>query len=267
MSFTTPCFIRKNTPELQEKLAELGYKRYGNPFQIIDNSRLITTLDGEYVPYNVPLDNSWIDCGINESLFLAVAALQDDSDAHQWFIDKENKWLQCQRKTIREFIDIAVMRGYGVSDLRKATVPELIEHFKIGEGRKFTFGKHKGEFILEIIRKQPWYVEWLLKNVDRFKLSQEELLFYNQTCTDWQEAWDNVRYAFKRGPGAAKEIYKTVEAYKKGEINPHPSSATFHLGLLNGIQQQFSKAIEYNPYSEWNEIDDICFGCDPMALF
>jgi hypothetical protein len=26
MGFTTPCFIRKNTPELRKKLAELGYK-------------------------------------------------------------------------------------------------------------------------------------------------------------------------------------------------------------------------------------------------
>lgn len=26
MSFTTPCFIRKNTPELRDKLRELGYK-------------------------------------------------------------------------------------------------------------------------------------------------------------------------------------------------------------------------------------------------
>ena len=25
MSFTTPCFIRKNTPELRNKLKELGY--------------------------------------------------------------------------------------------------------------------------------------------------------------------------------------------------------------------------------------------------
>ena len=25
MGFTTPCFIRKNTPELRKKLEELGY--------------------------------------------------------------------------------------------------------------------------------------------------------------------------------------------------------------------------------------------------
>lgn len=63
MGFTTAAFIRRNTPELRKKLEELGYKKYGNPFQITDDSKLITTIDGEYVPYNVPLDDSFIDCG------------------------------------------------------------------------------------------------------------------------------------------------------------------------------------------------------------
>lgn len=29
MGFTTPCFIRKNTPELRKKLEELGYEILG----------------------------------------------------------------------------------------------------------------------------------------------------------------------------------------------------------------------------------------------
>ena len=29
MGFTTPCFIRKNTPELRKKLEELGYRLFG----------------------------------------------------------------------------------------------------------------------------------------------------------------------------------------------------------------------------------------------
>lgn len=131
------------------------------------------------------------------------------------------------------------------------------------KGRKFTFGKHKGEFILEVIRKQPWYIEWLFENVDWFKLSQEELDFYNQTCVDFKEAWENVRYAFKRGDGASEEMYKTVEAYKRGEIKSRPCN----IGDLDSVQRQFSKAIEYDPYSEFNEVDDIVFGCNPMALF
>jgi hypothetical protein len=133
MGFTTPCFIRKNTLELRKKLEELGYKKYGNPFQITDDSKLITTLDGEYVPYNVPLDDSFIDCGTNEELFLAIAALRDDTDDSQWFVyPPENSWFICvdddinyARENIRESVQAAWFHCS-----HKATVEELIKHFK-----------------------------------------------------------------------------------------------------------------------------------------
>lgn len=125
MGFTTAAFIRRNTPELRKKLEELGYKNYGNPFQITDDSKLITTIDGEYVPYNVPLDDSFIDCGTNEELFLAIAALQDDTDRKQWFTDGYH-WEICPDEVayINAWID-----RYGYSP-HKATVEELIKHFK-----------------------------------------------------------------------------------------------------------------------------------------
>jgi hypothetical protein len=133
MGFTTAAFIRRNTPELRKKLEELGYKKYGNPFQITDDSKLITTIDGEYVPYNVPLDDSFIDCGTNENLFLAIAALRDDTDDSQWFVyPPENSWFICvdddinyARENIRESVQAAWFHCS-----HKATVEELIEHFK-----------------------------------------------------------------------------------------------------------------------------------------
>ena len=36
MGFTTPCFIRKNTPELRKKLEEL---RYNHPTDVIEDER------------------------------------------------------------------------------------------------------------------------------------------------------------------------------------------------------------------------------------
>lgn len=72
----------------------------------------------------------YVDCGTNEELFLAIAALRDDSDYMQWFVDKDGKWFLCQREKISRFIDLAAISGYDVSDLRKATVKELINHFK-----------------------------------------------------------------------------------------------------------------------------------------
>ena len=127
MGFTTAAFIRKNTPELRKKLEKLGYKKYGNPFQITDDSKLITTIDGEYVPYNVSLDDSFIDCGTNEDLFLAIAALRDDIDIHQWFTDGK-EWFQCR------FLKVGMHYSDKPEILferwHKATVEDLIEHFR-----------------------------------------------------------------------------------------------------------------------------------------
>lgn len=133
MGFTTAAFIRRNTPDLRKRLEALGYKEYGNPFQITDDSKLITTIDGEYVPYNVPLDDSFIDCGTNEDLFLAITALRDDTDDSQWFVyPPENIWFICDdddinyaRENIRESVQAAWFHCS-----HKATVEELIEHFK-----------------------------------------------------------------------------------------------------------------------------------------
>lgn len=137
MGFTTAAFIRRNTPELRKKLEELGYKNYGNPFQITDESKLITTIDGEYVPYNVPLDDSFIDCGTNEELFLAIVALRDDTNENQWFTNGE-EWAyhpktECCSPCNTVYRTLAfdsIPKDTNMGNYHKATVEELIEHFK-----------------------------------------------------------------------------------------------------------------------------------------
>lgn len=136
MGFTTAAFIRRNTPDLRKRLEALGYKEYGNPFQITDDSKLITTIDGEYVPYNVPLDDSFIDCGTNEDLFLAIAALRDDTDNNQMFINGKGDWGICRDGSDGglEGLDFyGIPNDLNVDNYHKATVEELIEHFK-GKG-------------------------------------------------------------------------------------------------------------------------------------
>lgn len=143
MGFTTAAFIRRNTPELRKKLEELGYKRYGNPFQITDDSKLITTIDGEYVPYNVPLDDSFIDCEVNENLFLAISALRDDTNENQWFTNGE-EWAyhpktECCSPCNTVYITLAfdsIPEDTNMGNYHKATVEELIEHFKEKEENK-----------------------------------------------------------------------------------------------------------------------------------
>lgn len=83
MGFTTPCFIRKSTPELRKKLEELGYRLFGAEL----NEDLCIFTGPEYSLYSVeffsniphPDETDSVDCGTNEELFLAIAAFLNDS--------------------------------------------------------------------------------------------------------------------------------------------------------------------------------------------
>ena len=77
-----------------------------------------------------------IDCGTNEDLFLAIAALRDDTDRGQWFVkNDENVWLQCVDNKFVFYTWINESGSYEEKDIsilyHKATVQELIEHFNI----------------------------------------------------------------------------------------------------------------------------------------
>jgi hypothetical protein len=93
MEFTQPCFIRKNTPELRKKLEELGYNRYPRwmaDWNDDDPRYKYLVTDVLYYTYpqepSKPKRGEHINCGTNEELFLALAALRDDSDYMQWFV-------------------------------------------------------------------------------------------------------------------------------------------------------------------------------------
>lgn len=140
MGFTTPCFIRKNTEELRKRLQELGYIK--NSPVWTDNCHIIWAYQysqekGFDIPhyvmanaFDIPFDKhsllcgKFIDCGVEEDLFLAIAALRDDTDKFQWFTDGYH-WEKCPCEVayINAWIDY-----YGCSP-HKATVKELIEHF------------------------------------------------------------------------------------------------------------------------------------------
>lgn len=150
MEFTTAAFIRRNTPELRKKLEELGYiknspkwtddcnivwayqyseeKGFDTPHYVIANA------------FDIPFDKhsrlcgKFIDCGTNEELFLAIAALRDDTGDNQLFTNEKGDW-----GIYRDGSDggLPGMDFYGMpndfnlSYYHKATVNELIEHFKV----------------------------------------------------------------------------------------------------------------------------------------
>ena len=153
MAFIQPCFIRKNTPELRKKLEELGYEpsfsigKYPEVYKNIGvcnffGSRYYGVSDEEASrPGNIDdaiKNRGMIDCGDNEDLFLALAALRDDSDVNQWFIALDTMYDENYHGEITVYYekDEWLLWDYYSfmedmpSDFRKATVEEIIEHFK-----------------------------------------------------------------------------------------------------------------------------------------
>ena len=111
MGFTTRCFIRKNSKELQKKLADIGYSicRCVN----FTNSEWLHTLtingtvhgkgyfdeEMEFHDWTVEKELNrfvignpkYVDCGTNEELFLDIAALRDDDISLNDKINEINK--------------------------------------------------------------------------------------------------------------------------------------------------------------------------------
>lgn len=136
MGFTTSCFIRKNTPELRKKLERLGY--YLHPECIDDDRGNYLFVNREYylnrpLGYSEELSRS-IDCGTNEDLFLAIAALRDDTDDKQIFTNGKGDFAICREDEkcggLNGLEYVNMPNDFNIDNYHKATVKELIEHFK-----------------------------------------------------------------------------------------------------------------------------------------
>lgn len=125
--FTRECLLR-NVGETKThviyELTKLGYSAMYMKFEnnvggnnVVCEGQTWHCTDSDNKPH-------CIDCGENIDLFLAIAALRDDSDYMQWFTNGD-EWLQNKQNDIEVII-------YGPNNpinFRKATINELIEHF------------------------------------------------------------------------------------------------------------------------------------------
>ena len=140
--FTTNCFIRKNTSELRTKLKELGYhicrctefedSVWLNILPINGTVHGVGFCDSTGLsPINTQhkalakflfdaQDDGSIDCGDNEELFIALAAMRDDTDKNQWFVVDNDIWIKCSNDMPDKYIQL---NGH------KATPEEIIKHF------------------------------------------------------------------------------------------------------------------------------------------
>jgi hypothetical protein len=139
MAFKQPCFIRKNTPELRKKLEELGYE--ANSYECFwddENRYIITTIGSNgFAFYTLCIKNccilenkEFIDCGDNEELFIALAALRDDSDKNQYFICDKVSFTLGKTYYPDDYLYYQYDEFFDKQNWHKATVEEIIEHFK-----------------------------------------------------------------------------------------------------------------------------------------
>lgn len=122
--FTQSCFIRKDTQELRDKLKEIGLEPH--PCIMPKACAFLFVNRGFYswneIGYQEEIEKA-IDCGENEELFLAIAALRDDNDFMQYFKAAEvDRLLLCRVKYIEDCTTFHEL-------YRKLTPEELIEHF------------------------------------------------------------------------------------------------------------------------------------------
>jgi hypothetical protein len=126
--FKQSCFIYKNTPELRQYLDKIGYK-YGGKASKFEQPYLYCSLDKYFECNTFPARyHGIIDCAENEDLFKAIASLRDDKILdYQWFVwedenDKGDKF--------KQYIPGERWDFWWWFEVHKATVNELLEHFK-----------------------------------------------------------------------------------------------------------------------------------------
>lgn len=152
MKFTTPCFVRVEDMEKRKELTEwlkgIGYYVCScclfdgwNTLHCrgIDRLKIAYEVHGicdydeetrysidQFKAENAAKEHHAIDCGENIELFKALAAMNDENDNEQYFVTELAGSSYCVHKNRNTNI------AYSLT-CRKATVAEIIEHFKKSE--------------------------------------------------------------------------------------------------------------------------------------
>lgn len=112
--FMKSVYINKNTRHLREKLKELEY----DVEEVSPESQGIVAFpDLRKAHRYIVGDSIWVE---SEELFLALAALRDDTAKFQWFTDGEDVWEKSDSDLPSKYIQL---NGH------KATVDELLKFF------------------------------------------------------------------------------------------------------------------------------------------
>ena len=124
MAFIQECFVRnpENKFRLIVELERLGYQpMYMCWRNNIGGANIVC--EGQTWHCTDSDNKPWcIDCGTDEEMFLALAALRDDTDRNQWFVDDvAGVWERSGSELPSKYMQL---NGH------KATAEEIVEHFK-----------------------------------------------------------------------------------------------------------------------------------------
>lgn len=155
MKFTTPCFVRVEDAEKRKELTEWleGIRYYVcscclfggcNTLHCrgIDRLKIVYEVHGicdydeetrysidQFKAENVAKGHPAIDCGENIELFKALAAMNDENDYMQWYVNEiTDRWSLCIGMDHVED-DPIISKWEGLAR-HKATAEEIIKHFK-----------------------------------------------------------------------------------------------------------------------------------------
>lgn len=147
MEFKHCVYINKNTPELRGALVEMGYNDFMANASVYRRSGLVCNKKAiAGIPYDSDEFNiaeylserrHIINSEGKETVFLAIAAINDENDYMQWFICDDGHSMFMVDKpgmTMDEYVH-NYMDCWDTTGARKATADEIITHFKRKESR------------------------------------------------------------------------------------------------------------------------------------
>lgn len=132
MGFTTKCFVRKVSQELCDTLTSFGYENLYDGYIHSQEVKTITFVNhkGWCLTGFKPLDkDGYIDCGENVLMFLFLAALRDDCDSNQLFVNGKGDWGICRDEVFDGLEYWYLPNDTNIDNYHKATKDEIIELF------------------------------------------------------------------------------------------------------------------------------------------
>lgn len=133
MGFTTKCFVRKVSNELCDSLTKLGYEDLWTNYVHSQEVKTMTFVNGKgwclsgFEPYP---HEGYIDCGENALMFLFLAALRDDCDSNQLFVNGKGDWGIWRDDDFSGIEWWYLPNDNNIANYHKATKEDIIELFK-----------------------------------------------------------------------------------------------------------------------------------------